>query len=134
MKITKSVYLKIINEIGNAPIESGGIIGRKNGIICAFYKDSYTSPLEYRPSVEILNKVIARWAKRNIAFAGIVHSHPNGLAVLSTGDELYAEKIMESAPLSGVLYFPIVTLKNGKVCLTAFGYNGNWEKSEIIII
>lgn len=103
-----------------APIEAGGMIGSKKGTICAFYFDEGNYNNEcYIPNTYKLNKKIIEWAKVGIAFAGIIHSHPNQCKFLSDSDVLYAHKIIEASGKK-CLYFPIVTINNGKVFLTGY--------------
>lgn len=65
--------------------ETGGIIGVDDGgIISAFQFDKTcnSSPFEYCPNVDFLDRVInKKWAKRNIEFVGFVHSHLNNSEV-----------------------------------------------------
>lgn len=111
--INNSILKKIEKTIGNSPIESGGIIGIKKNIICAFYfdKKNYNHLSEYYPNYKTLNKVIKRWGKHGIMFAGIIHSHPNLYNKPSIIDYNYAKKILDSNYLLEKLIFPIVTFK-----------------------
>ncbi len=96
-----------------SPVESGGILGRKNGILCRFYADGSTSAEEYRPNVRVLDRVIADWWKEGIAFAGIAHSHPNGVVQLSREDLRYAETILAANPQMEALCFVVAAQRNG---------------------
>lgn len=129
MKIIRSVYKKILNTVGNAPIESGGIIGMKNNTVCAFVFDAEGHGYDrYAPSLNTLNKVIEEWFKNDIIFAGIVHSHHNGLNILSKGDREYAKSILDGSPQINSLIFPIVTKKCGKAEITFYRYTKKWKK------
>ena len=132
VKLTKKVYDDILNTIGNAPIESGGIIGIKDDIICAYYfdKDNY-NPDFYAPNVTKLDKVIKQWAQEGITFCGIIHSHANNVQVLSNEDIKFAEEIHEQM-LENPIYFPLVVIdKEPKIIF--YRYNKIWKKTDYII-
>ena len=134
MKILNQVYQKIIDTIGQAPIESGGIIGVRDGTICAYYFDEgNSSPTEYKPDTQKINSVIQTWAKERIAFAGIVHSHPNGLKLLSKGDEEYARNILNDTKLEKLI-FPIVTIESGVAEITFYEISNKIGSQKIKIV
>lgn len=122
------IYNKIIKTIGVAPIESGGIIGIKNGVICAYYfdKKAVRRKSEYYPDIKRLNKVINGWSKKNITFAGIVHSHPNSCNQPSIKDKIYAENIIKNNTFLKVILFPIVTVSGDKIKLTLYEYTDDF--------
>lgn len=132
MRIVKSIYKEISAAFTHAPIESGGILGRKNNTVCKFFFDGSGSATEYRIRTEILNPVIAEWAKSGIIFSGIIHSHPNGIGSLSETDKKYAERILLSSPYLQYILFPIVTVLNGKIKIFCYRYDGRWLKEKII--
>ena len=105
--IDSSVYKDILETIGNAPIESGGIIGIKNNVICAYYFDkcTYNKESKYVPNISRLNSVIKKWHKQGIEFAGIVHSHPNSYNKPSLSDGDYAKILMENNNFLNRLFF-----------------------------
>ena len=100
--IKLETYNEIIDKIGNAPIESGGILGMKNDVICAFFYDenAKTSCDTYIPDIASLNEVIKNWNRQGVKFVGIVHSHANGYDKPSHNDELYAKKLLEHSSLT----------------------------------
>lgn len=112
MKITEAVLQIICEKLRIVPPEKGGIIGSKNGIVCAYCLDDGAVQNEryvYVPNIEMLNRVIVQWAEKGIRFAGIFHSHPYPQTELSIADEEYIEKIMEAMPESvSELHFPVV--------------------------
>ncbi len=112
--IKRKLLLTVIDELGNAPIESGGILGIRDGMICSYFHDGYTAYNEYRPDVRKLNQVILQWSKQGIEFAGIVHSHPNGCLRLSPADFDYAKMILNNDPEIGTLIFSIFSVFGGK--------------------
>lgn len=133
--INSRVYNEIMYTIGNAPIESGGILGMKDGEICAFYfdKGASTSYDAYIPNIKVLNEVIKRWSKRGIRFFGIVHSHANGYDKPSYNDEVYARNLLEQNPSLRSLVFPILTNYNGEKKLSCYEYITDFTRKEIII-
>lgn len=104
----------------NAPIESGGIFGEKEGIVCRFYADGHTSPSEYRPDTALLNRVLAQWRREGIGFAGMAHSHPNGLLTLSVGDMAYAREILRANPQLSSVLFCVAAERGGRWELAFF--------------
>lgn len=132
MRIEKSIYEEIVTAFTNAPIESGGILGRKNDILCKFFFDGGDSATEYHIRTEVLNPVIAEWAKSGVVFCGIIHSHPNGSGCPSKADKAYAEKILLSSPYLQYVVFPIVTFLNGKMKIFCHRYEGRWSEEKLI--
>lgn len=132
MRIEKIVYEKISTAFINSEIESGGILGRKNDTICKFFFDGGDCATEYRIRTEILNPVIDEWAKNDIIFCGIIHSHPNGNGSLSETDKTYAEKILFLYPHLQYIIFPIVTVFNGKMKIICHRFNGHWFEEKLI--
>lgn len=136
MRILKSTLQEIIEALGKRPVESGGIIGCKNGCICAFIvDDSYFSQYEYRPDVAFLNGEIQKWNAEGIAFCGIVHSHLYGLDKPSESDRVYAQRLFLHGSNIALLYFPIMTFDaEGNTRIDFFKYmpeKGNFEKTKI---
>lgn len=94
--IKKEIFREICASIRKNRYETGGIIGAGlQGEICAFQPDDITTayPYEYRPNTQFLNDVIERWAKVDIAFAGIIHSHMHN-SCISREDIAYAREIL----------------------------------------
>lgn len=111
MYILKSTLDEILAVIGKSPIESGGIIGCRDGCICAFvFDEAYTSQNEYRPNVEYLNAEIQKWNAEGISFCGIIHSHLYGFDFPSESDRIYAQKLFTFGANITTLLFPIVTI------------------------
>ena len=112
MKIYKKLYGYILNNVSKKPPESGGILGKKNGIVCNVYFDKgiITEKMcSYEPNVELLNNIIEKWQQENIDFCGIFHTHFYGVKTLSDGDKEYINRIITAMPENiNKLYFPIV--------------------------
>ena len=113
LKILRDVYEEMKAFFSRAPVESGGIFGMRDGAVCRFLAEDHTSSTEYRPNVSFLNAAIAEWAREGIAFAGIAHSHPNGVLRLSRGDTDYAEAIVAANPQIKELYFAVAAQQDG---------------------
>lgn len=113
MKILNWIHDQIIQYMMPPPPESGGILGQKDGVICAFAFDPGTlaSPecAVYIPQIEALNAQIEQWTREGIAFCGMFHSHLPGAETLSADDLIYINTIAAAVP-DGILplYFPIV--------------------------
>ena len=110
--MTKEVYNQILDTIAVQPPETGGVLGRKNGIICKYFYDGNAdiNQYEYVPNVEKINTILAQWLKDDIEFAGIIHSHPEDVNELSYADIHYARKILQENSLEYVI-FPLVVRK-----------------------
>ena len=134
--VKKEIYDDIVQKIGAAPIESGGILGIKDGVICSFYFD-HTSPSrndEYIPDISVLNEGIKIWFDLGIDFAGIVHSHPNSYDRPSSGDYIYVRRLKKSNPQLEKVFFPIVTKTNEKTNITFYIYENDFNLAKVKII
>lgn len=138
MKILKETYSRLLNSYSSAvPPEEGGILGIRNGIVCAYKHDSsvklYDSA-QYVPNTEFLNSVIPDWEKDGIVFAGMVHSHIPHEKDLSASDRDYAVQILQAMPdYIDKLFFPIVL--EGKELIVFSVCKGSEiqkEKTEIV--
>ena len=111
MKIKHKTYKEILTHYTSAPPERGGILGKKDGIIVDYIHDNTCPILNraiYVPDKEFLNKCIEEWAKKDIEFCGIVHSHPDGQDTLSGGDMEYIKALYEVNSQLKNSYFPLV--------------------------
>ena len=112
MTIDQQIYDALSTAFSPVPPEAGGILGSKNGCICAFVYDPGTPDMSrncYTPDVVFLNRVIEQWQEEGITFCGIVHSHPPGQSNLSEADLDYIQNIMDCMPEAiQELYFPVV--------------------------
>ena len=135
MYILKQVLDDILREIGSHPVESGGIIGCRGDLICAFRFDgTFTSQYQYRPDIGLLNDVIKGWNSNGISFCGFVHSHLYGLDEPSESDRLYAEKLFACGTGISTLLFPIVTFDSDtNQCIRWFRYDQDLKDFEEIV-
>lgn len=111
VKIKEAVYHSVFFHLSPAPPERGGILGMKDGIICAFIPDRSEQETEraiYYPDVQFLNRCIENWAKEGIMFCGVIHSHPSGQTTLSGSDMEYIEELYRVNPNLEKTYFPLV--------------------------
>lgn len=132
--IEKQVIHALKSVLGGSPIESGGMFGAKDGVICRYCHDRHTAQDYYVPDVQKLNEVIQRWAREGVEFAGIAHSHPSGCFLLSPADLLYSQTIKEDASELTVLIFAILTIEDGKCDLHFYDcLSGGTEVRPIII-
>lgn len=112
MYISQTVFQEIFTSFPAVPPENGGILGQKDGVICAYLHDRKEQSADnatYCPDVQWMNTCIEAWEKAGIQFAGIVHSHPGDNGDLSTEDRVYICEIMAAMPDSITeLLFPIM--------------------------
>ena len=69
--------------------------------------------------------------KKEITFAGIIHSHPNGCYQLSDADRKCIYSIAKAIPQLKQLYFPIITKSNDIVEMTV--YRATTEQNKVRI-
>lgn len=132
IRIYKGVYEGILNSFKNAPIESGGIIAAAdNGVICDFRFQIGNNGKEFVIDPEIFNPVISEWFLSGKKFAGIIHSHPNGLRILSDCDIGYARKVLEVNPFMRYIVMGVVTVEGEVVRVHFYGVGKN-SRAEII--
>ncbi len=110
--ITAAVYEAIKKQIGQSPVESGGLLAGdiKQCVVTHFHFDDKgtRSAVSYSPNTATLTKLLQRWNKENVFMLGFVHSHPRGLCQPSGGDEEYARAILDANPELPTLLIPIV--------------------------
>ena len=135
MKIKQSVYNEIMQGIGTLPPEAGGMLGIKEGVICAFFEDRHSRHrTAYLPDIATLNRQIAAWAANGIDFIGIVHSHPGDAPFLSGADMQYAERIFAANPQMNCIAFPLVTNVGSKAQLTNYVFDGRWQECPFTVV
>jgi len=90
----------------------------------------------YIPNVVMLNQTIADWTVNGISFCGILHSHLQGIELLSQEDMVYIQNIMEAMPKEiKSLYFPIVVPNEKMIPFVAYkGADGIIIQKEAINI
>ena len=100
MKMVKSVYTKILENVPDHMPETGGMLGGQNGIITKVVfddgKEDDFRRCHYTPNVVMLNGCLVEWSKSGIEFYGLFHTHFYGVSSLSKGDEVYIKKILEA--------------------------------------
>lgn len=113
MRMAISIPRAIMNTVGAAPPESGGILGgpKDSDDITEFIRDdggTWTGT-KYTPDHEGLNRMLRDdWKPRGLDFKGFVHSHPDGYTQLSPGDLRYIRRIFDCNPGMQVFMAPIV--------------------------
>ena len=96
--VDKKVVQQIKATICTQSMESGGILGIKDGVVSVFYEDknadvSYGS---YQPDIVSCEKVINdEWSKSDVSFCGFVHTHRMDMKP-SEADIQYYRTILES--------------------------------------
>lgn len=80
LQIKSYTYKQLLNALSNKKTEQGGIIGcSKENVIDNFYFDKSpvnSSISSYTPNAKVLTEIInVKWAKKNIRFIGMIHSH-----------------------------------------------------------
>lgn len=97
--IPAKVEAALRQNLENRQVEQGGILGASGGEISHFVPDTAACCDQnlFQPSDE-MNRVIAQWAQQNVAFAGLIHSHPADRPQLSTADLMYVTKLLQGNP------------------------------------
>ena len=104
MKMVKSVYKKILDNVPTHMPETGGMLGGQDGTVTKVVfddgKDDDFRRCHYTPNVTMLNSCLVEWSESGIEFYGLFHTHFYGVSSLSKGDEIYIKKILEAMPQS----------------------------------
>lgn len=138
LKIYRKTYDDFITTVSQLPIESGGIIGAVDNVVCSYFVDNtnYNSDT-YKPNADLLNDKIQQWQKSDIEFFGIFHTHPVSVKELSVPDKQSITLLMNQlTDSSKILFFPLVFQDKTMVVFKAEVANGNVviKKSKIVII
>lgn len=115
VRITSRALSQITSAIGTRQPEQGGVLGISNsGVISHFYFDhsAVKTGATYSPDLAGIRPVLAYWDMEGVRFCGMIHSHPGNFSTPSTGDLIYAERILKAMPrtLRGIMHMPIVTV------------------------
>ncbi len=110
--MTDEVLLGIAATVGAMRAEQGGMFGgrRSRGTVTDFHFDTSARRTNstYTPNTSMLNTLLRdEWNPAGIDFLGFVHSHPRGLGRPSSGDCVYAERILDAIPAMDRLLLPI---------------------------
>lgn len=114
--LSEQVLSDIISSIASKKPEQGGALGAdmSTGKITRFYFDDQGSrnSVEYSPDAAKITDIINDWEQENIAFCGMIHSHPGQFCQPSEGDFRYAKRILAAMPqtLKGSFLMPILTI------------------------
>lgn len=134
IKILKSVYQQIVENISLVPPETGGILGADDrNIIVEYFCDSGigNDDYSYTPNIKKLNEIIYLWFRRDIKFVGIFHSHTEYDTSLSLKDIEYIKTILLSLnEITDECLFPIVFPRLKMVFFKAKMINSNVIISE----
>ncbi|WP_460359296.1 ThiF family adenylyltransferase [Mycobacterium sp. ZZG] len=110
--VTREVMGEIEATVGAMPAEQGGMFGgtRARGVVAHYKFDDSARRTQatYSPDTKMLNSFLREtWNPAGIDFLGFVHSHPRGMWRPSTGDRVYAERILDALPAVDRLLLPI---------------------------
>jgi proteasome lid subunit RPN8/RPN11 len=114
LHLAPHVLAAICETIGTRKAESGGILGgcRETGEVTDFFFDETPrkkTGVLYSPNTSLINEVKkTQWQPQGIDYLGSIHSHPPSFRRPSTGDEVYARRILEKLEVPYLLV-PIVT-------------------------
>jgi proteasome lid subunit RPN8/RPN11 len=111
--MTVEVMRQITTTIGSLTPETGGMLGgcRAMRKVTHFYFDGTAarSGSTYSPDTEQCNRVLNdEWNPAGVDLVGFVHSHPRGFLRPSTGDLVYAARILKTNPKVPSLLLPIL--------------------------
>lgn len=110
--LPQHIHHTILNSIGAAPCESGGVLAMKENRISDFYYDIHAGVNNcfYIPSVSDITTQVNGWLEEGMTFCGFIHSHRWPYNHLSAMDIVAAEKTMATNQLN-FLYMAIVCEK-----------------------
>lgn len=79
MKMVKSVYKKILENVPTHMPETGGMLGGQDGTVTKVVfdggKDDDFRRCHYTPNVTMLNSCLVEWSESGIEFYGLFHTH-----------------------------------------------------------
>jgi proteasome lid subunit RPN8/RPN11 len=113
MHLTKAVLDALDATVGSMPAEQGGMFGghRPHGVVEHYKFDDAArrTTATYSPDTVVLNDLLRKvWNPRGTDLLGFAHSHPNGMRRPSSGDRIYAGRILDAIPAMNRLLMPIV--------------------------
>jgi len=142
MKITETAFNGVINHIASKPAETGGAFFGKESdyVIRRFVPDTnaVTTRSTYSIDAKYLNQVIKKlWDEEGLSLIGIVHSHPQGFALLSSPDIHYFKGLLGKLTRKK-FYAPILhTVPDGGFSLYPYVLNANgtgYQKGQLEIV
>lgn len=108
MKMVKSVYKKILENVPTHMPETGGMLGGQDGTVTKVVfdggKDDDFRRCHYTPNVTMLNSCLVEWSESGIEFYGLFHTHFYGVSSLSKGDEIYIDDMCAAIETVPVIY------------------------------
>lgn len=76
--MSEGVFADVKATVGNAPAETGGMLGMRSGVISDYYFDNTAdvSFRQYSPDADACSALLnGEWYPNGIRFCGFVHSH-----------------------------------------------------------
>lgn len=102
----------LIEEIGSKPAESGAMLCRREGDNqvhrAHFDHTSRNTGGTYSPDTATLNRMLLSINADGERLGGFAHSHPRGITHPSSGDEVYAARILAAIEDMPFMWMPIV--------------------------
>lgn len=137
--LTPRVWSVLRRTIGSAAAETGGVLGgsRRTGVISHIEPDrgAATTRATYSPDVAAVNALITGpWKADGVDFVGFVHSHPAGFVRPSSGDQVYAHRILQAMPSLPSLRLPIVQSAADTPEFTVNGYTAYRDASGVSMV
>lgn len=126
MRILKSIYEEIINNVPEHMPESGGNNNTITSVVFDEGKQDEFRHCHYTPNVKRLNSILLEWTEKDIEFYGLFHTHFHSVSTLSEGDITYIKNILDAMSKSKkLLYFPIVVLPEKEIISYCCSMNGS---------
>lgn len=116
LRMQPAVLASIRETIGTRKAETGGILGgsRERGEVTHFVFDEAArerTGVAYTPNNAFLNNVLkTQWKPLGVEYLGSIHSHPPHYGQPSSGDEIYAKRILEALDLPYLLVPIVMTI------------------------
>ena len=139
LQITRDIYEQIKRTVGMSPAEQGGILGgdRNDFVVRSFHLDDTANQtgVSYSPNHKKLNQLLdKRWNPAGINLLGFVHSHPPSVRRPSSGDLIYAQRILDTIPQLPYLLSPIVVSKADTGVFELYPYAAMCEGNTVRIV
>lgn len=99
LQIAEAVVRQLHAHLDHRVVEQGGILGMTGGVVTHYHHDNEAvcDRNLFQPSGQ-LEEVLTRWHQAEIAFVGLIHSHPEDRPALSRSDRQYAQLLLQNNP------------------------------------
>lgn len=141
LMILQTVQEEIERTVGSRPAETGGLLGMRDGVVCAYYFDESADCTDraYRPDTTACEHVAnAQWQPAGIYVCGFVHSHASDMRP-SRSDVQYAQALYDAICLTDAavargFYLLIASATHHGVAFSLHPYQGLYRPNGEFVV